>query len=433
MKTLLKNITILPMTNPKEIIEKGYVLINDSLIQAVGAGEPPAGDYEKVIEGTNYLVMPGLINTHTHAGMTLLRSYADDLPLMEWLETKIWPMEDRLTGDDMYWGTMLAITEMIKSGTTTFTDMYFYMDRVAQAVQESGIRAVLSRGMVGVGPENQLAIDQSRQFIRDWQGGAQGRITVMLGPHAPYTCPPDYLKQVVALAKETGVGINIHVAETLDEINTIERDYGMSPVALLEKAGVFEVPVIAAHCVHVSEEDIAIMKKYGVGVAHNPESNMKLASGIAPVPRMLEAGLAVGLGTDGASSNNDLDMIQETRTCAFLHKVNSMDPTVLPAEQALSLATTLGAQVLHLEKEIGCLAPGYKADMILINLDQPHMTPRYDLMANLVYAGKASDVDTVIIDGCIVMENRQLQTIDEQKVLRQCRNIAQRLVQSDKA
>lgn len=433
MKTLLKNITILPMTNPKEIIEKGYVLINDSLIQAVGAGEPPAGDYEKVIEGTNYLVMPGLINTHTHAGMTLLRSYADDLPLMEWLETKIWPMEDRLTGDDMYWGTMLAITEMIKSGTTTFTDMYFYMDRVAQAVQESGIRAVLSRGMVGVGPENQLAIDQSRQFIRDWQGGAQGRITVMLGPHAPYTCPPDYLKQVVALAKETGVGINIHVAETLDEINTIEHDYGMSPVALLEKAGVFEVPVIAAHCVHVSEEDIAIMKKYGVGVAHNPESNMKLASGIAPVPRMLEAGVAVGLGTDGASSNNDLDMIQETRTCAFLHKVNSMDPTVLPAEQALSLATTLGAQVLHLEKEIGCLAPGYKADMILINLDQPHMTPRYDLMANLVYAGKASDVDTVIIDGCIVMENRQLQTIDEQKVLRQCRNIAQRLVQSDKA
>jgi 5-methylthioadenosine/S-adenosylhomocysteine deaminase len=433
MKILLKNITILPMTNPKEIIEKGYVVINGSLIQAVGAGEPPAGDYEKVIEGTNYMVMPGFINTHTHAGMTLLRSYADDLPLMEWLETKIWPMEDRLTGDDMYWGTMLAITEMIKSGTTTFTDMYFYMDRVAQAVQESGIRAVLSRGMVGVGPENQLAIDQSRQFIRDWQGGAQGRITVMLGPHAPYTCPPDYLKQVVALAEETGAGINIHVAETLDEINTIDRDYGMSPVALLEKTGVFEVPVIAAHCVHVSEADIAILKKYGVGVAHNPESNMKLASGIAPVPRMLEAGLAVGLGTDGASSNNDLDMIQETRTCAFLHKVNSMDPTVLPAEQALSLATTLGAQVLHLEKEIGCLAPGYKADMILINLDQPHMTPRYDLMANLVYAGKASDVDTVIIDGCIIMENRQLQTIDEQKVLRQCRDIAQRLVQSDKA
>jgi len=433
MRILLKNITILPMTNPKEIIEKGYVVINGSLIQSVGEGEPPAGDYEKVIDGTNYLVMPGLINTHTHAGMSLLRSYADDLPLMEWLETKIWPMEDRLTGDDMYWGALLAIIEMIKSGTTTFTDMYFYMDRVAQAVEETGIRAVLSRGMVGVGSENQLAIDQSRQFVRDWQGGAQGRITVILGPHAPYTCPPDYLKQVVALAKETGTGINIHVAETLDEINTIDRDYGMSPVALLEKTGVFEVPVIAAHCVHVSDEDIAIMKKYGVGVAHNPESNMKLASGIAPVPRMLEAGLAVGLGTDGTSSNNNLDMIQETRTCALLHKVNSMDPTVLPAEQALSLATTGGAQVLRLEKEIGRLAPGYKADMILINLDQPHMTPRYDLMANLVYAGQASDVDTVIIDGNIVMENRQLQTIDEEKVLRQCRDIAQRLVQSDKA
>lgn len=430
MKILLQNITILPMTSPKEIIEKGYVAINDSLIGAVGSGNPPPGDYDKVIDGTNYLVMPGLINTHTHAAMTLLRSYADDLPLMEWLETKIWPMEDRLTGDDIYWGTMLAITEMVKSGTTTFTDMYFHMDRVAQAVEKTGIRAVLSRGMVGVGPENQLAIDQSRQFIQDWQGGAQGRITVMLGPHAPYTCPPDYLKQVLGLARDTGVGINIHVAETLDEMNTIKGDYAMSPVALLEKTGVFEVPVVAAHCVHVNDEDIAILKKYGVGVAHNPESNMKLASGIAPVPRMLEAGIAVGLGTDGASSNNDLDMLQETRTCAFLHKVNSMNPTVLPAEQALSMATILGAKALHMEDQIGCLRPGYKADMILINLDQPHMTPRYDIIANLVYAGKSSDVDTVIIDGKIVMENRQLITIDEKTVLHQCKEIAQRLVQN---
>jgi 5-methylthioadenosine/S-adenosylhomocysteine deaminase len=429
MKILLQNITILPMTNPGEIIEKGYVVVQDSLILAVGSGDPPPGDYDKVIDGTNHLVMPGLINTHTHAAMTLLRSYADDLPLMEWLETKIWPMEDRLTADDIYWGTMLAITEMIKSGTTTFTDMYFHMDRVAQAVETTGIRAVLSRGMIGVGPENQLAIEQSRQFIQDWQGGAQGRITVMLGPHAPYTCPPDYLRQVLDLAKETGVGINIHVAETLDEINTIKCDYGKSPVALLEETGVFEVPVVAAHCVHVNDEDIAILKKYGVGVAHNPESNMKLASGIAPVPQMLEAGIAVGLGTDGASSNNDLDMLQETRTCAFLHKVNSMNPTTLPAEQALSMATALGAKALHLEDQIGCLRPGYKADMILINLDQPHMTPRYDLIANVVYAGKATDVDTVIIDGKIVMENRQLITIDEKEVLQQCQEIAQRLVQ----
>ncbi len=430
MRILLQNITILPMTSPKEIIEKGYVIIQDQVIVAVGPGDPPLGEYDRVIDGTNQLVMPGLINTHTHAAMTLLRSYADDLPLMEWLETKIWPMEDRLTGDDIYWGTMLAITEMIKSGTTTFTDMYFHMDRVAEAVEESGIRAVLSRGMIGIGPENQLALEQSRQFIQDWQGGAQGRITVMLGPHAPYTCPPDYLKQVLSLAQETGVGINIHVAETLDEMDTIKGDYGMSPVALLEKTGVFEVPVLAAHCVHVNDEDIAILKEYGVGVAHNPESNMKLASGIAPVPSMLEEGIAVGLGTDGASSNNDLDMLQETRTCALLHKVNSMNPTVLPAEQVLSMATSLGAKALHLEDQIGCLEPGYKADMILINLDQPHMTPRYDLIANLVYAGKASDVDTVIIDGNIVMENRQLVTIDEKKVLHQCREIARRLVQN---
>ncbi|HQA07731.1 MAG TPA: amidohydrolase [Syntrophomonadaceae bacterium] len=428
MRMLLQNITVVPMTGPSKSIEKGYVLINGNLIEAVGSGEPPAGEYEKVIDGTNYLVMPGFINTHTHAAMTMLRSYADDLPLMEWLETKIWPLEDRLTGDDIYWGTMLAIIEMIKSGTTTFTDMYFHMDRVAQAVEETGMRAVLSRGMIGVGPESQLALEQSRQLIEQWQGGAGGRITFMLGPHAPYTCPPDYLKQVVDLARETGTGIHIHVAETLDEINTINRDYGMSPVAYLEKAGIFEVPVIAAHCVHLSDEDIAILKKYGVGVAHNPESNMKLASGIARVPRMLAEGIAVGLGTDGASSNNDLDMLQETRTCALLHKVNSMDPTVLPAEQALSMATAIGAKALHMEDQIGCLRPGYKADLILINLNQPHMIPRYDLIANLVYAGKAGDVDTVIIDGRIVMENRQLTTIDEKQVLEKCKEIAERLV-----
>lgn len=429
MKLLLKNITIVPMLEAEEIIEKGYVLINDNLIQAVGSGDPPEGQYERVIDGTNRVVLPGLINTHTHAAMTLLRSYADDLPLMEWLETKIWPLEDRLTGEDIYWGTLLAIAEMIKSGTTTFTDMYFHMDRVAQAVQQSGIRAVLSRGMIGVGPAHQLAMEESRQFIQEWHGGADGRITVMLGPHAPYTCPPDYLQQVVALARETGVGINIHVAETRDEMNTIARDYGMSPVALLEKTGVFECPVVAAHCVHVSDEDIEILRKHNVGIAHNPESNMKLASGIAPVPQMLAAGLAVGIGTDGASSNNDLDMLQETRTCAFLHKVNTMDPTVLPAAQALKMATKIGAQALRLDKQIGSLAPGYKADLILIDLDKPHMTPRYDILANLVYAGQASDVDTVIIDGRIIMEGRRLLTIDEDEILHQCKNIARRLTQ----
>lgn len=428
MKLLIKDAAIIPMQNERKIIEKGYLVVEGNMIQAMGEGSPPQGTYDRIIDGSQRVVIPGLINTHSHAAMTLLRGYADDLPLMEWLETKIWPLEARLTGDDIYWGTLLAIVEMIKSGTTTFTDMYFHMDCVARAVEESGIRAVLSRGMIGVGPESQLALKESAQFIDRWQGGAGERITVMLGPHAPYTCPPEYLQQVVDLARKTGVGINIHVAETRDEIATIKRDYGMSPVALLEKTGVFACQVLAAHCVHVNEEDIARLKEYGVGVAHNPESNMKLASGIAPVPRMLAEGLAVGIGTDGASSNNDLDMLQEMRTCALLHKVNTMDSTVLPAAQVLNMATAMGAAALGLEKEVGCLVPGRKADMAIINLRQPHLTPCYDLVANLVYAGQAADVDTVIIDGAVVMEGRNVLTLDEAEILRQCGVIAQRLV-----
>lgn len=429
MRTLLHDTAIITMNDQSEIIEKGYLIIRDNVIESLGQGDHPPGEYDRMVDGTNRVVLPGLVNTHTHAAMTLLRGYADDLPLMEWLQTKIWPMEDRLTADDIYWGTLLAIAEMIKSGTTTFTDMYFHMDRVAQAVQESGIRAVLSRGMVGVGPENELAMEQSRQFIDTWNGGANGRITVMLGPHAPYTCPMDYLQRVVALAREKQVGIHIHVAETLDEISTIQNEYGMSPVAMLEKAGVFEQHVVAAHCVHLSDDDLDILKRYKVGVAHNPESNMKLASGIAPVPEMLARGIMVGIGTDGASSNNDLDMLQETRTCAFLHKVAKMDPTVIPAGQALHMAIRMGAAVLGLERQIGSLMPGYKADMIMINLDKPHMIPRYDVLANVVYAGQAADVDTVIIDGQLVMENRNLLTLDEKEILHQCKTIARRLVQ----
>ena len=428
MSILLDNISIVPMTGANEVIEKGYIVIGDQFIAEVGEGEAPQADYERVIDGSNKVVMPGFVNTHTHAAMTLLRGYADDLPLMEWLETKIWPLEARLTSEDVYWGTMLAIVEMLKSGTTAFADMYFFMDETARAVSQSGIRGILARGMVGVGPEKEQAIVESRELVHKWHRKADERITFMLGPHAPYTCPPDYLEQVSELAGELGVGIHIHLAETMVEHNTIIEQYGKRPVAYLEDLGLFSHKVLAAHCVHVNSEDIAILKKYAVGVAHNPESNMKLASGIAPVPEMLAAGISVALGTDGASSNNNLDMLQEMRSCALLHKVNSMNPTVLPAYQALEMATLNGARAMGMDNEFGQLKAGLKADMILLGLDEAHMIPRYDILANLVYSGQASDVETVIIDGNIVMEDREIKTFDEKEVLEQARKTAARLI-----
>ena len=428
MKILLENISILPVSDEPITIEKGYIVIENEVIKEVGEGLAPQGDYEKVIDGTNKIVLPGFINTHTHAAMTLLRGYADDLPLMEWLEQKIWPLEAKLTPEDIYWGTMLAIVEMIKSGTTAFTDMYFHMDEVAQAVQQSGIRAFLARGMVGVGPERDQAITNSIELHKKWQGAANGRITFMLGPHAPYTCPPEYLTKVINLAKDLDSYIHIHVSETLTEFNDIKNQYGKTPVQHLKDLGLFDQRVIAAHCVHLTEDDMKILYENRVGVAHNPESNMKLASGIAPVPQLLDMGIPVSLGTDGASSNNNLDMLQEMRTCSLLHKVNTMNPTVLPAHKALEMATRNGAWGLGVPEQIGQIKAGMKADMILVSLSEANMTPRYDIMANLVYAAQASDVDTVIINGNIVMENRIIKTFDEKEVLVKARAIGERLV-----
>jgi len=428
MKLLIDNVSIIPMTEFNHIIEKGYIIIAEDTIQAVGAGTAPADSYDQKLDGTNLLALPGFVNAHTHAAMTLLRGYADDMPLMEWLEQKIWPLEARLTPEDVYWGTMLAIVEMIKSGTTCFADMYFFMDEVAQAVEKTGIRAVLARGMVGVGPENEQAIIESRALVKKWNGSSHGRINVILGPHAPYTCPPDYMGKVMDLADELQVGLHIHLAETAGELADSKKTYGQTPVAQMESLGLFNHSVLAAHCVHINEQDIEILAKYQVGVVHNPESNMKLASGIAPVPQLLNAGIPVALGTDGASSNNNLDMLQEMRTCALLHKVNTMDPTVLPAYQALQMATSNGAKALRLDTQIGKLEKGKKADIILCKLDQAHMIPRYDLIANLVYSGQAADVDTVIIDGNIIMQNRIIRTFDEQEVLQQSKQAAARLV-----
>ena len=429
-RILLENLYIVPMTGADNNIEQGYITIEGQFITRVEAGTPSdRSGFKRIIDGRGKVALPGLINAHTHAAMTLLRSYADDLPLMEWLETRIWPLEAKLTGEDVYWGTMLGIAEMIKSGTTALADMYFFMDDTARAVEETGIRACLSRGMIGVGPESEQALTESRELITRWDGQADGRIQFWLGPHAPYTCPPDYLKKVLVMADELGVGIHIHLAETRSEFDDIMQQYGKTPTALLRDAGVFKYPVLAAHCVYLTDEDIAILADHRVRVVHNPQSNMKLASGIARVPEMLAADITVALGTDGASSNNNLDMVEELRACALLHKVNSMNPQVIPAYQALEMATVNGARALGLESEVGMLKPGMKADLILVDLEQLHYYPHHDIVAHLAYAGQSADVDTVIVDGRILMENRRLTTIDEQQVKAEVKKVAARLIE----
>jgi 5-methylthioadenosine/S-adenosylhomocysteine deaminase len=414
---LIKNTKVLTMAdNSAEQIIQGDILIEGQYIKEIGTIKEYDKDVD-IIDGANCLALPGLINCHTHAAMTLLRGYADDMELMPWLEEKIWPQEAKLGAEHIYWGSMLAILEMIKSGTTTFADMYFFMDRVAQAVEESGIRAVLARGMVGVNDKSYTSLTESTEFIKNWQGKGNGRINCIYGPHAPYTCTPDYLNKVLELAKEYKVGLHIHLAETKQEFTDLRKQYGKTPVKHVYDLGLFEVPVLAAHCVHLTEDDIEILTEAGAGVAHNPTSNMKLASGMAPIPQLLDAGVTVGIGTDGTASNNNLNMFEEMHIASLLHKVSWGDPTLVPAFQVLQMGTINGAQAINLAHEIGTLETGKKADLILVDLNQPHLYPCHDLVANLIYSAQGSDVKTTIIDGKVVMRNRQVLTMDEEKIL----------------
>ncbi|MBP2635604.1 MAG: mtaD [Firmicutes bacterium] len=407
-------------------VRQADIVIKGSIITQIGSVDDTA---ERVIDCQNKLITPGFVNTHTHAAMTLFRSYADDMLLMDWLQSKIWPAEANLTADDVYWGTQLAIAEMIKSGTTCFADMYFFMPDVAKAVAESGIRAVLSRGMAGIAPTANQALAESENFYKEWHNAADGRITVMLGPHAPYTCPPDYLKKVTALADKLEAQIHIHLSETAGEVADCQKQYGKSPIALMQELGILDHGVLAAHCVHVSPTDIDIMKAKKVRVAHNPGSNMKLASGVAPVPDMLQAGICVGLGTDGAASNNNLDMLEEVRLAAMLHKVQRLDPLSIPAQTAVDMATAKGAEALSLGSITGKIQPNYKADLTIFDMQQPHWYPRHDRLSLLTYAASGRDVHTVIVDGKILLDNYRLTTIDEERLLSEVNNRGMRLVQ----
>jgi len=423
MSKILIRAMVLPMTGPEDFYPEGEIAIeNDRIVHVGEKGSTPENFVpDQVLDLPDDVVMPGLINTHTHAAMTMLRSYADDLPLMPWLSTKIWPFEDKMTAEDIYWGTLLAFGEMLKSGTTTMLDMYYFMEQVAQAVAETGISGVLSRGVVGNGPNGEKALAEAIELVHKYNGAENGRLKVMLGPHAPYTCSGEYLRRVKKEAERLNVGLHIHVAETLDEIKTIQEQYGKTPVQWLDELGLLEGHVVAAHCVHLTEEDQEILAQRNIYVAHNPESNMKLNSGTAPVPELRAKGVVVGLGTDGASSNNNLDMFEEMRSAAFQQKLIK-GVTVLPAYEVLQMATVDGAKVLGYD-DLGMLAPGYKADLISVDFSHPRFYPRFSIPAHLVYVANGNDVRTVIVDGKILMQERQLLTIDIKQV---CQEVEKR-------
>jgi 5-methylthioadenosine/S-adenosylhomocysteine deaminase len=411
MKTLIKNVALY---QGHTVLEHQHIEITDDLITGFPS-KPIDSKYDTIIDGNNMLATPGFVNTHNHVAMTVFRSYADDMQLMDWLEKKIWPAEAKLTNEIIYAQSMLGIAEMIRCGTTAYADMYDHMDQEAKAVQETGIRACLCRGSIGIGPNAQAGLDESRQLFVDWNNRADGRITVMMGPHAPYTCPPDYLRKFVAMAHELGAEIHIHLSETKSEVENIQNQYGKTPIALMDELGVLDCGCLAAHCVWVNDADMDIMAKKHVRVAHNPGSNLKLASGIAPVPQMLAKGITVGLGTDGASSNNNLDIFEEMRLATLIHKANMLNPLVMSAETAVNMLTEQGAKCLGYTN-IGKLQSGYKADITLIDREGLHWYPKNDTLSLFAYAGNSFDVDTVIVNGTVLLRHKEFTTIDIEKV-----------------
>lgn len=424
---LIKNALIL---NPNDFESKRQsLLIKDDLIAEISDEIDDAG-IDKVIDAEGKILLPGLVNTHTHLSMTLFRGLADDLSLDSWLNDNIWPMEANLNGDYCYIGALLGAVEMIKSGTTTFSDMYFYMEDVARAVDDAGIRAVLSYGMIDFGDaeKRENEIKENMALFDACNGMADGRIKVFLGPHSPYTASKELLIKVRELADEYGMGIHIHVSETEKEINDSLDEKGLRPFEYLEKIGFLGPDVVAAHSVWLSDDEIEIIKKHNVKVSHNPCSNMKLASGIAPVSKLMEGGICVSIGTDGASSNNNLDLIEELKTASLLQKVSTLDPKVLNSDEAIEMATIKGAEVLGLESEIGSIEVGKKADIILIDTNCANMVPDSStLSSNVIYSANGSNVDTTICNGKILMENRKLTVLDEDEIYAKARQAIKEL------
>lgn len=422
--TIVHGRYVVTMDGVQDVIEHGAVAVQDGAIVAVGTADEITASYaaSEIISGDNRVLMPGFVNGHTHSAMVLFRGMADDLALMTWLQEYIFPMEGRYVDPAFIEvGSELACWEMIQGGTTSFVDMYFYPEVIARVVDRCGLRAVISAPMIDFPSPGFKGWDDSFkadvEFVEAWKG-KHSRITPALAPHAPYTVSKEHLVQVTAKAKELDVPISIHIAEDKAEVKTVSDKYGITSIELMSEVGMTDVTTVAAHVVWPRESDIKALASSKVGAIHNPTSNLKTAAGIAPIPAMLEAGVKVGLGTDGAASNNDLDMWEELRLAALLHKGNGGDPTVVPARAALKMATVGGAEAVGLGDVTGSLSVGKRADMIQVSLDSLRLSPLYDVMSQLVYAAGARDVVTTIVDGKVLMADGKVLTVDE-AVLRQ--------------
>ncbi len=409
------------------VVENAAVAVVGDRIAAVG----PVANFSssrarKVIDAKGGIVLPGLINTHTHAAMTLFRGLADDLPLMTWLEDHIFPAEAKLTQEAVYWGAQLACAEMIRSGTTCFCDMYLFAGSVARAVADAGMRALVGEVLFDFPSANYGPLAQGLAYtealIEKW--AAHPLVSVAVEPHSPYLCAASLLEEAADLAARHQVPLITHLSETRGEVAQVRKRYGKTPVQHLADLGVLSDRLIAAHCVVLTEDDLTLLRRFDVKVSHNPESNMKLASGIAPVRDMLARGICVGLGTDGCASNNDLDLFAEMNTAAKLHKVHALDPTVTSAAEVLCMSTRSAARVLGMTNKIGTLETGKQADLIVIDTCQPHLVPMYHPVSHLVYAARGGDVITSVIGGRVVMEDRRLTTIDEAVVIKEARRLA---------
>jgi 5-methylthioadenosine/S-adenosylhomocysteine deaminase len=424
-----KNILIKGATIIANKIIKGSLLIqNDRIVEI--SDKIAVNDADEVINADGKLLIPGLVNTHTHLSMTLMRGLADDMPLDTWLNDHIWPVEAELEGEHCYAGALLACAEMIKSGTTCFNDMYFFMDHVAKAADEAGIRGILSHGMIDFGNEEKRKKEfkETIRIIKKCHNTADGRIKVAFGPHSSYTCSQELLQGVKKQASKYGVRIHIHVSETQKEVSDVMEAHGKRPFEYLDEIGFLGSEVTAAHGVWVSDSEIDIIKEKNVKISHNPSSNMKLSSGVSPVAKLLDKGVCVSLGTDGAASNNNLDLLEEMKIAALLQKVKTMDPTVLTAEEVFKMVTINGAYSLGLENEIGSIEVGKKADLVLVNMKTPQLTPVRNPLSHLVYAANGGDVDTVICNGNVLMKNRKLLTLDEAMVLEIAENASDDLL-----
>jgi 5-methylthioadenosine/S-adenosylhomocysteine deaminase len=432
---LVRGGTIVTMDGARSVIEDGAVAISKGRIVAVGPRADLDSKYSarQTIDAGGKLVIPGLINGHTHIPMTLFRGLADDMDLNEWLTKYIFPAEAKNVSEEFVRvGTRLGLAEMIRGGTTTYCDMYYFEDAIADETARAGVRGVLGETVIDFpvadNKTHEEAMAYTERYVKKWQG--HSLITPAIAPHAPYTVSEEHLKAVRAFSDRTQAPIVTHLAESRKEVEDSLAGKKARPVDYLARIGFLNERVIAAHVVFANDEEIATLKRTGTGVVHNPQSNMKLASGVAPVPQMLKADLDLGLGTDGAASNNDLNMWEEMDTAAKLHKVVTGDPKVVPAEQAFEMATIRGARALHMEREIGSIEEGKRADLVIVELDDLNQTPRYNVYSNLVYATKADDVQTVIIEGRVVMLDRKLLTLNETDIKTRARAFRERIMKS---